>query len=193
MKTYLEPTQEAGRDLFMRNIVGPVVMLNLLRFRAVADYSAAPDLRPDAPISGGAAFDRYIDFTLPFLRKSGGELLLLAHGGPFLIGPAEARWDKAMLVRQASVRAFMAFANDRKYLVGLAHRTAALEDSRLLPLVEQSLPGLTARGRSESRLNWRAGAGAEFGQNARRLRRTISSAPKAYRDSGRRVRPAEGS
>jgi len=49
---YLEPTFEAGRDLVMRAIAGPVVMLNLLRFRAVADYSATPGLAPDAPISG---------------------------------------------------------------------------------------------------------------------------------------------
>ncbi|MFQ3226706.1 MAG: hypothetical protein ACI8RW_000082 [Porticoccaceae bacterium] len=30
--TYLEPTQEAGMDLFSRNIVGSVTMLNLLQF-----------------------------------------------------------------------------------------------------------------------------------------------------------------
>jgi hypothetical protein len=30
----------------------------------------------------------------------------------------------------------MAFASDAAYLEGVGHRTAALEDSRLLPLVE---------------------------------------------------------
>jgi len=45
-----------------------------------------------------------------------------------------------MLVRQASVQAFMAFASNPAYRAGLAHRTAAVEDSRLLPLLEQSLP-----------------------------------------------------
>jgi hypothetical protein len=30
----------------------------------------------------------------------------------------------------------MAFASNQEYLAGLGHRTAALEDSRLLPLVE---------------------------------------------------------
>lgn len=43
---YLEPTQEQGRDFFMRGIEGSVVMLNLLRFREVADYSGSPDWRP---------------------------------------------------------------------------------------------------------------------------------------------------
>jgi hypothetical protein len=54
-------------------------------------------------------------------------------GGPFLIGPPQARWDAAMLVEQSSVASFMAFASDAAYLAGMGHRTAALEDSRLLP------------------------------------------------------------
>ena len=36
---YLMPTQEAGRKFVMRQIEGNVIMLNLLRFRDIADYS----------------------------------------------------------------------------------------------------------------------------------------------------------
>ena len=135
---YLDVTQESGRDFMMRGIAAPVVMLNLLRFREVADYSAAPELAPDAPISGAEAFQRYIDHTLPHLRESGGDLLFLGRGGRFLIGPEAERWDMTMLVKQASVESFLAFAGDEPYLGGLGHRTAALEDSRLLPLVERA-------------------------------------------------------
>jgi hypothetical protein len=137
MKAHLEPTQEAGREFFSRGIQGPVVMLNLLRFRAVADYSGAPHLAPGAPISGEAAYRLYMDHTLPYLAKSGGELLFYGRGGSYLIGPSDERWDAAMLVRQESLASFLAFASDQGYLLGLGHRTAALEDSRLLPLVEQ--------------------------------------------------------
>lgn len=136
MTTYLEPTQEAGRALFMRQLQGSIVMLNLLRFRDIADYSASPELAPSAPISGAEAFQRYIDHTLPYLRETGGDLVFLGSGGPFLIGPDAERWDMAMLVRQASVESFMAFSNHGPYLAGLGHRTAAIEDSRLLPLTE---------------------------------------------------------
>jgi hypothetical protein len=137
MQTYIEPTHEAGRALFMRGIKGPLVMLNLLRFREVADYSAAPALAPDSSISGADAFKLYISQTLPFLKESGGELLFLGDGGQFLIGPENERWDIAMLVRQASLDAFVAFASNPAYLEGLGHRTAAIVDSRLLPLVEK--------------------------------------------------------
>lgn len=133
---HLEVTQQAGAALFARNITGEVVMLNLLRFREVADYSASPALAPGRAISGAEAFQRYIDHTLPFLEASGGKLVLLGKGGNFLIGPQEERWDLVMLVRQRSLADFMAFASDEAYLAGLGHRTAALEDSRLLPIVE---------------------------------------------------------
>jgi hypothetical protein len=38
------------------------------------------------------------------------------------------------------VQAFLAFASHDAYLAGLGHRTAAVEDSRLLPLVENTIP-----------------------------------------------------
>jgi len=135
-KTHLEATEESGRAFFSRGVSGPVVMLNLLRFRAVADYSATPGPAPATPITGEAAYRLYMEHTLPFLENSGGEVLFHGRGGGFLIGPSDERWDAALLVRQASVAAFLAFASDQKYLSGIGHRTAALEDSRLLPLIE---------------------------------------------------------
>jgi hypothetical protein len=136
-QTYLDPTQESGRALFVRGIPGPVVMLNLLRFRAVANYSANPELAPASPISGEAAYRLYMAHTLPYLHASGGELLFYGKGGGFLIGPNDERWDAAMLIRQSSVMSFFAFASNEGYLAGMGHRVAALEDSRLLPLVEE--------------------------------------------------------
>jgi hypothetical protein len=137
---YLEPTQEAGRDFMMRGIEGEVVMLNLLRFRDVADYSATAELAPDEPISGAAAFDLYIEHTLPFLHESGGSLEFLGGGGAFLIGPPEERWDLVMLVRHRSVETFVAFASNEAYSAGLGHRLAAISDSRLLPVVTRDVP-----------------------------------------------------
>lgn len=135
MSGFLQPTQAQGAALMRRGIEGPLVMLNLLRFRGVADYSATPDLAPEVPVSGAEAFDLYIAHTLPHLEASGGELMFMGEGGAFLIGPDAERWDRVMLVRQASVAAFMAFAANERYLEGIGHRTAALEDSRLLPMV----------------------------------------------------------
>jgi hypothetical protein len=49
MTGYIDPSQAAGRALMRRGLVGPVVMLNLLRFRSIADYGDAPALTPPSP------------------------------------------------------------------------------------------------------------------------------------------------
>jgi hypothetical protein len=56
------------------------------------------------------------------------------------VGPSDERWDLVTLVRQASINDFLAFASDQSYLAGTAHRIAALEDSRLLPVVVRVMP-----------------------------------------------------
>lgn len=137
---HLEATRQAGLRLIQRGITGPVLMLNLLRFRPMADYTDHPDLAPAAPISGADAFHIYIRHTLPFLRESGGDLVFLGAGGPFLIGPDDERWDLAMIVRQSSIASFLSFATHDAYQAGLGHRAAAIADSRLLPLTELPLP-----------------------------------------------------
>ncbi len=132
---HITPTPEGIQRLTARRITGPVSMLNLLRFRDTADYTDFPDLAPDVPISGRDAYDRYAAHTAPLLAEVGGEVVFLGEGGPWLIGPADERWDLVMIVRYPDVDAFVAMTSDPAYLAGAGHRTAALEDSRLLPIV----------------------------------------------------------
>ncbi|MDQ2825813.1 MAG: DUF1330 domain-containing protein [Actinomycetota bacterium] len=137
---YLDPSDQSARALFQRAIEGPVIMLNLLRFRPVADYSAFPELAPPTPISGREAYEAYVRHTMPFLAAGGGSVEFFGTGGGWFVGPGDERWDLVMLIRQASVDDFFAFAVNEEYLAGTGHRTAALEDSRLLPVVGRPLP-----------------------------------------------------
>jgi hypothetical protein len=45
-----------------------------------------------------------------------------------------------MLVRQTSVASFLEFPSNQSHLADIGHQLAAMEDSRLLPLVEKHLP-----------------------------------------------------
>jgi hypothetical protein len=137
---HIEPSPDAVAAFMRSWPKGELVMLNLLRFRDVADYSTHPELAPDRPISGAEAYNRYVAHALPFLRESGGEVLSAFKSGPFLIGPSDERWDRVLLIRQRGLEAFFAFAGNAAYLAGLGHRTAALADSRLLPLTELPPP-----------------------------------------------------
>ncbi len=133
---YIEPTHEALRAFLQTRPTGPVSMLNLLRFRPVADYSGTPELAPPEAVSGAAAYQRYMAHAAPFIANAGAGLRLLAHASAPVIGPPDERWDMVLLVRYPSAQAFVAFATDARYLAGVGHRTAALADSRLIPLTD---------------------------------------------------------
>lgn len=133
---YLYPTFEAGKHLLSKNLPGAIVNLNLIRLKLIADYTAAPHLIPATAISGREAFFKYIAAAKPFLEASGGEIVFIGEGNKFLIGPEAERWDIAMLIRQKSVGDFFNFEKDEAYMKIAGHRTAAIEDSRLLPLEE---------------------------------------------------------
>lgn len=133
-RAYLEVSPEQGAAFFGSPGEGPVVMLNLLRFRETADYTHAPDLAPPAPVSGAEAYARYMREMLPLLHRSGGEVLFSGTSAHFLIGPAAEIWDHVLLVRQNSKASFLAFASDPESMTITAHRTAAVCDSRLLPI-----------------------------------------------------------
>lgn len=109
-------------------------MLNLIRFRDVADYSDYPELAPQEPISGEKACEIYSTHTLPLLAEVGGQVIFMGTGGSLLTGPAEARWDRVLLIRYPNLGAFLTMTQSTDYTAGGGHRTAALADSRLLPI-----------------------------------------------------------
>jgi|TARA_R100000049_G_C1954986_1_gene107629 uncharacterized protein (DUF1330 family) len=139
-QTFLDVTPQAGARFFGSADDGPVVMLNLLRFHECADYSQAPDLEPDGGVSGAQAYALYMEQIEPLLQASGGELLFAGKADAFLIGPQDEVWDFAMLVKQASKASFMGFASDPEAQRVTRHRTAAICDSRLLPLWAGTMP-----------------------------------------------------
>ncbi|MEM6343647.1 MAG: DUF1330 domain-containing protein [Bacteroidota bacterium] len=132
---YVHSTREAGKAFVRAGIEGEVVMLNLLKYREQADYSESPELAPESAISGAEAYRQYMKFTSPLIEKAGASVIYA--GKPFapLIGPADEDWDLMLLVKHKSVNAFVAFANNPEYLKTAGHRTAALDDSRLIPIV----------------------------------------------------------
>ena len=131
---YIDPTREQGAAFFSRPPAGPIVMLNLLRFRDVADYSKSPDLAPAEPITGAAAYDLYAEHTIPFIDEAGGRVLFDGKAHGMFIGPTDEVWHRVILVEHRSAEAFLAFARNDGYKAGIGHRTAALADSRLLPM-----------------------------------------------------------
>ena len=107
----------------------PVVMLNLLKFRAVARYEHG-----DESCSGAEAYERYSQIARPALAKVGASLVFMGKPAMSLIGPSDECWDLMFLIKYPSVEAFSSMVSAPEYQAALKHRTAALEESRLTPI-----------------------------------------------------------
>ncbi|WP_149276448.1 DUF1330 domain-containing protein [Pareuzebyella sediminis] len=137
MSKHIDASPEAGKEFYQNfHDKGKVVMLNLLKFRATADYTNLDGLKPTKNISGEEAYQLYMDSILPELEKAGSRIIYFGKSRNFLIGPDSEKWDAVLLVEHESVLKFMEFAQNPDYLKKAGHRTAALEDSRLLPTNE---------------------------------------------------------
>lgn len=108
---------------------GPIVMINLLRYRAQAAYE--PGAAATA-CSGREAYQRYAEVAVAKVAEVGGRLLWLANVLATVIGPDGEEWDDAVLVEYPSRQAFLRMVAMPDYQAVSFHRTAALEDSRLI-------------------------------------------------------------
>ncbi|MEI6417679.1 MAG: DUF1330 domain-containing protein [Sphingomonadales bacterium] len=131
--TSIDPTRDQVRALRDHGRDGPVVMLNLLKFHATAQYPA--DMAMPA-CSGVEAYGRYQHaFTVAVGAISQAEVL---YDGPCeqvfigMAGTPEADWDKVLLVRYPSRQHFLAMMANDGYRDALVHRYAGLARTVLI-------------------------------------------------------------
>jgi uncharacterized protein (DUF1330 family) len=126
----IDPTGDQVRALRDTGRDGPVVMLNLLKFREMAAYDDGE------VISGVAAYARYQHaFTVTVGAISQAEVLFDGPAEQVFIGMAgspEADWDKVLMVRYPTRGHFLAMMADPGYRQALRHRYAGLARTVLL-------------------------------------------------------------
>ena len=96
------------------------------------ERAAYPDGFGAEPCSGREAYQRYAAVATGRIASVGGRLVWLGSAQHTLIGPEAERWDDAVLVEYPSRKAFLAMVSQPEYQAAAPHRTAALEDSRLI-------------------------------------------------------------
>jgi uncharacterized protein (DUF1330 family) len=133
----VEPTREQIKALSEGDMEAALVMLNLLRFRELAAYPEGFDADP---CSGEQAYARYAEGALAALARIGGRPIWAAEAREVVIGPDSERWDRALLVHYPSRAKFIEMQMDPDYQAILPHRTAALEDSRLILCADDGAP-----------------------------------------------------
>jgi len=111
----------------------PIHMLNLIRLKPMADY---PRDHPDhgKGITGLDAYRAYGRTSAEIFASVGGRQVWVGKPETVVTGPADERWDLAFIAEYPSASAFLAMVTDPAYREHVKHRTAGVEDSRLIRL-----------------------------------------------------------
>ncbi|MEM9234537.1 MAG: DUF1330 domain-containing protein [Pseudomonadota bacterium] len=125
MTQHIDGTPEIFAQFVSSSHEGPLMMLNLLRFRDRAEYEDGRD------VSGREAYAAYAKAAAPFFAKAKGEMIW--EGAPLanLIGPLDEIWDAGFIAQYQDKNSFLGMIMDDGYKAIMYHRQAALIDSRL--------------------------------------------------------------
>jgi uncharacterized protein (DUF1330 family) len=113
--THLMPTREQFKQLMSQNYTGPIVMVNLLKFKKDG---------------GKETYGKYYEATKAlFSGKTISRIVYRGNGLMPVIGQEE--WDAIALYEYPSINAFIEMNRDKAYQDIVHYRMDALEDSRL--------------------------------------------------------------
>jgi uncharacterized protein (DUF1330 family) len=102
---------------------GPVVMINLLKYREKAVGEEG---------SGADAYNRYGAAVMPMLAARGARIVWSGRPAAVLVGSEADHWDAVALVEYPSVQAFIEMATSAEYQKIHHHREAGLERTALI-------------------------------------------------------------
>jgi uncharacterized protein (DUF1330 family) len=117
-RTFVDSTGEQLAELARDGLSGPVVMLNLLRFR---------------PGTGRERYAEYGRAMRPLLAAAGARIVWHGRADSVVIGDDDADgWDDVVLVEYPSRSTFLSVVRSPEYREIGKLRSAALVDSRLI-------------------------------------------------------------
>ena len=125
------PSSEQIQALLAGGDEGPVVMLNLLRFKPRADA-------PENDLTGEEAYRRYAEAMVPFVESKGGRVIWSGRVTSQVIGSGGEEFHTVAIVEYPSRKAFVEIAMDPYVATIGAHRAAGLEMQWLLATTTDS-------------------------------------------------------
>lgn len=108
----VDPTGDDVRRYVEEDDGGPVVMLNLLRFKGAA---------------GRASYEQYAAAVAPHIERVGAEIVYAGDCGTTVVPADGHEWDSVLLVRYPSRQKFLEMVMDPSYQEITHLRTDALE------------------------------------------------------------------
>lgn len=123
----LHPTDHGRAALAANPDPGPVVMLNLLKFKRGG---------------GSRAYGRYSDAFGALLERHGGRFLYLGRAMELLVGKED--WDAVALVEYPSRQVFLQITSSPEYAVIAPYREDGLERTMLYATTPRPAPAAAA-------------------------------------------------
>ena len=128
-----QPTPEQFQTLFEKTPPGPLIMLNLLKFKDKAEYADGRE----TDMSGMEAYAMYGSFMKKRLEADGGRFIFSANTQTLVIGHGDLEWDAVGIVEYAGLESFKEIVFSLEYKEMSLHREAGLEHQLLISCQNQ--------------------------------------------------------
>jgi uncharacterized protein (DUF1330 family) len=116
------PDPEQAAEFFGGEERGPFVMVNLLKFKPLAEYADGSD----SHLTGREAYGRYGTGVRKLIEDLGGRIRYSGEVTGLLLGEVEDLWDAVALAEYPSLAAFRSMVLSPEMRAIEHHRTAGL-------------------------------------------------------------------
>ncbi len=132
-KSYIDPSPPNFAAFKALPRDEPIQMLNLLRYRDLAEYPQGHEHHGNG-WSGRRAYEEYGKTSGPIFKRVGGEIVWRGAFQTMVTGPEpdEKVWHDGFVAQYPNSGAFFEMIKDADYQLAVVNRTAALVDSRLM-------------------------------------------------------------
>ena len=117
------PNEEQINGFLEDPEIGPISMVNLLKYKEKAIY----DDGRDTNLSGEEAYGLYAAEVINLVEKYGGEFLFAVKVNRLMLGEVDEMWDSIAIAKYPNRKAMFEMTMDPEYQKIHVHRDAGLE------------------------------------------------------------------
>ncbi len=119
----ITPNEEQINGFLENPNLGPISMVNLLKYKKTARYEDGRDTN----LTGEEAYQLYAAEVVSFVKKYGGEFIFAGKVSRLMLGEVENLWDAVAIAKYPNRKAMLDMTMDPGYQKIHIHRDAGLE------------------------------------------------------------------
>ena len=119
----IEPNEEHINGFLENSEIGPISMVNLLKYKKIAKYKDGRD----TSLTGEEAYGLYGAEVINFVEKYGGEFIFFGKVSRLMLGEVEDLWDAVAIAKYPNRKAMLDMTMDPGYQKIHVHRDAGLK------------------------------------------------------------------